>query len=191
MDDDVELVELIRDYLVGDGFVVATAHDSVSGAQAALSERYDIVLLDVMMPRMSGLEVLRKIRTSSALPVLLLTARGDDADRIIGLEMGADDYVPKPCTPRELAARIRGILKRTGLGAEQPSLPIVVGDLVVWPARASSRVGRHSARTHQHGIQRSGNLGASSRPDGEQRRAVARGTRETDGAVRSHASTCT
>jgi len=135
VDDDVELVELLRDYLEGDGFVVGTALDSTSAVQAALSDRYDIVLLDVMMPRMSGLEVLGRIRAASALPVLLLTARGDDADRVIGLEMGADDYVAKPCTPRELAARIRGILKRTGLGAERPSLPIVVGDLVVWPAQ--------------------------------------------------------
>lgn len=135
VDDDVELVELIRDYLEGDGFVVGVAHDGMTGVQAALSDRYDIVLLDVMMPRMSGLEVLGRVRATNALPVLLLTARGDDADRIIGLEMGADDYVPKPCTPRELAARIRGILKRTGLGAERPSLPIVVGDLAVWPAQ--------------------------------------------------------
>ena len=133
IDDDVELVELIRDYLEGDGFVVGIASDGTSGVQAALSDRYDMVLLDVMMPRMSGLEVLGRIRAASSLPVLLLTARGDDADRIIGLELGADDYVPKPCTPRELAARIRGILKRTGLGAERPALPIVVGDLVIWP----------------------------------------------------------
>ncbi|MBY0278099.1 response regulator transcription factor [Candidatus Binatia bacterium] len=135
VDDDVELVELVRDYLEGDGFAVAAVHDGVSGVEAALSDRYDILLLDVMMPRMSGLEVLGHIRARSALPVLLLTARGDDSDRIIGLEMGADDYVPKPCTPRELAARIRGILKRTGLGVERPALPIVVGDLALWPAR--------------------------------------------------------
>lgn len=135
VDDDVELVELIRDYLEGDGFLVGVAHDSTSGIGAALSDRHDIVVLDVMLPRMSGLEVLGRIRAASALPVVLLTARGDDADRIIGLEMGADDYVPKPCTPRELAARIRGILKRTGVGATRPSLPLVVGDLAVWPSQ--------------------------------------------------------
>jgi two-component system OmpR family response regulator len=135
VDDDVELVELLRDYLERDGFAVSAAHDGAAGVSAALNARHDIVVLDIMMPVMSGIEALGRIRAGSDVPVIMLTARGDDADRIAGLELGADDYVPKPCTPRELAARIRAILKRTGTAAATPSSPIVVGTLTVFPAQ--------------------------------------------------------
>ncbi|MBU0753486.1 MAG: response regulator transcription factor [Gammaproteobacteria bacterium] len=135
VDDDVELVELLRDYLEREGFAVSTAHEGVAGVAAALSARHDIAVLDIMMPGMSGIEVLAQIRAESAIPVIMLTARGDAADRIAGLELGADDYVPKPCTPRELAARIRAILKRTGPAASTPASPIVVGTLTVFPAQ--------------------------------------------------------
>ena len=142
VDDDVELVELLRDYLEREGFTVAAAHDGAAGVAAALSVHHDIVVLDVMMPGMSGIQALARIRTTSTIPVLMLTARGDDADRIVGLELGADDYVPKPCTPRELAARIRAILKRSGAAAATPVPPIVVGALTVWPAqRRAERAG--------------------------------------------------
>ena len=114
VDDDAELLELLRDYLERDGFSVACAGDGIAGVKAALSGRHDIAVLDVMMPGLSGLQALEQIRASSNLPIIMLTARGDDADRIIGLEFGADDYVPKPCTSRELAARLRAVLKRTG-----------------------------------------------------------------------------
>ena len=140
VDDDVELIEMLRDYLQRDGFAVDAVHDGASAIVAALSGDYAIAVLDVMMPGMSGIEVLRQIRAKSVLPVLMLTALGDDAERIDGLELGADDYVPKPCTPRELAARIRAILRRTAgaeadTDAENGAAPAVVsvGDLVLWP----------------------------------------------------------
>ena len=136
VDDDAELACLLRDYLVRDGFVADMAHDGESGVAAALSGNYAIVVLDVMMPGIGGIEALRRIRAASALPVLMLTARGDDADRIAGLELGADDYVPKPCTPRELAARLRAILRRTH-GAENDAAtgPLRVGALALWPGQ--------------------------------------------------------
>lgn len=113
VDDDIELVELLREYLEQEGFVVNAVHDGESGAEEAAKGGYAIAVLDVMMPRLNGVDTLRRIRQHSQMPVLMLTARGDDADRIIGLELGADDYVPKPCTPRELTARLRAILRRT------------------------------------------------------------------------------
>ncbi|MGC0154924.1 response regulator transcription factor [Chromobacterium vaccinii] len=136
VDDDVELVELLRDYLTREGFAVSCVHDGLSGVDAALSGRHDIVVVDVMMPGLSGIEALARIRAASAVPVIMLTARGDDADRIAGLELGADDYVPKPCSPRELAARIRAILKRAAGAAQLPAAQaIVAGALTVRPAQ--------------------------------------------------------
>jgi two-component system OmpR family response regulator/two-component system response regulator CpxR len=143
VDDDVELVELLRDYLVGDGFDVEVAHDGERGVALALSGRFDIVVLDYMMPGRNGVEVLGLIRAASALPVLMLTARGDDADRIVGLELGADDYVPKPCSPRELAARLRAILKRGRGEVGSPLAPLRVGALTIFPAQR--RVEREGA----------------------------------------------
>lgn len=137
VDDDVELAEMLREYLLHDGFDVSLAHDGESGARAALSGRYDLAILDVMMPGMNGVDVLARIRASGELPVIMLTARGDDVDRIIGLELGADDYVPKPCTPRELAARVRAVLRRfqaRSLDVAQAGL-IVSGMLKLWPER--------------------------------------------------------
>lgn len=136
IDDDTELVALIADYLEQEGFEVTAAHDGESGLKALFSAKFDIVVLDVMMPKQNGIDVLRHIRTHNTLPVIMLTARGDDADRIIGLELGADDYVPKPCTPRELTARIRAILRRTqALTAEESAnVPLVAGMLTLWPS---------------------------------------------------------
>jgi two-component system OmpR family response regulator/two-component system response regulator CpxR len=144
VDDDVELLELLRDYLERDGFTVSCAHDGRTGVAAALSGRHDIVVLDVMMPGISGLQALAQIRAGSAIPALMLTARGDDTDRIIGLELGADDYVPKPCTPRELAARLRAILKRAGTSASAPAHPVVVGALTVWPGQRQAAYAGHA-----------------------------------------------
>lgn len=137
VDDDAELLELLHDYLSRDGFAVDCVHDGNAGVKAALSGRYRIVVLDVMMPGISGLQALTQIRASSAVPVLMLTARGDDTDRIIGLELGADDYVPKPCTPRELAARLRAILKRSAMPPHNTSAAqlLVAGALTLWPAQ--------------------------------------------------------
>jgi two-component system OmpR family response regulator len=135
VDDDIELTELLRDYLVREGFTVTTAQDGPTGVKAALSGVHDIAVLDVMMPGMSGVQALTQIRASSSLPVIMLTARGDDTERSVGLERGADDYVPKPSTPRELVARIRAILKRGGTATVSTSQPIVVSTLTVWPAQ--------------------------------------------------------
>jgi len=137
VDDDVELAELLQDYLEEEGFAVALAHDGAAGVAAALSGQYALVVLDVMMPRMDGIEALGRIRMHSRVPVLMLTAKGDDLDRVTGLELGADDYVPKPCTPRELVARIRAILRRTQgakRSAEGVAEAVAVGALVVYPA---------------------------------------------------------
>ena len=143
VDDDVELVELLRDYLEREGFAVTAAHDGIAGAALALSGEHELVVLDVMMPGIDGIATLGLIRAGSSLPVIMLTARGDDLDRIAGLELGADDYVPKPCSPRELAARIRAILKRSsGQVAAMPSV-IVSGSLTVWSAqRRAERDGK-------------------------------------------------
>ena len=113
VDDDIELTDLLKEYLEREEFDVTVAHDGKEGIAKALSGQHDVAVLDVMMPKMSGVDVLKNIRLPSRMPVLMLTAKGDDIDRIIGLELGADDYVPKPCTPRELVARIRAILRRT------------------------------------------------------------------------------
>ncbi len=113
IDDDTELCLMLKDYLGRHGFVVTTEHHGELGLHRALAGEYSIVLLDVMLPRIDGFEVLRRLRTSSQVSVLLLTARGEDIDRIVGLEIGADDYLPKPFNPRELLARIRAILRRT------------------------------------------------------------------------------
>jgi two-component system OmpR family response regulator/two-component system response regulator CpxR len=113
VDDDVELVSLLSAFLTTDGFRVSLAHEGESAVYAVFAEPPDIAVIDVMMPGATGIDVLRRIRARSSLPVLMLTARGDAESRILGLELGADDYVAKPCTPRELAARLRAILRRT------------------------------------------------------------------------------
>ncbi len=113
VDDDVELCEMLVEYLSSEGFVIDVAHDGETGVQMASSGEYDVLVLDVMLPKLNGFDVLRQIRVELKTPVLMLTARGDDIDRIVGLEMGADDYLPKPCNPRELVARLRAILRRT------------------------------------------------------------------------------
>jgi two-component system, OmpR family, response regulator len=135
IDDDTKLTSLLRDYMQEDGFSVQVESAGAAGVAAALSGRHALVVLDVMMPELNGLEVLRRIRQQSQLPVLMLTARGDDVDRITGLELGADDYVPKPCTARELVARIRAILRRTQPSAAQEagSSAVVSGNLKMWP----------------------------------------------------------
>ncbi|MGB4913189.1 MAG: response regulator transcription factor [Candidatus Dechloromonas phosphoritropha] len=136
VDDDVELAGLLSDYLVRDGFAVETVPDGESGVSGALSGRFSVVVLDVMMPGIGGIEALRRIRAASTVPVLMLTARGDDLDRIVGLELGADDYVPKPCLPRELAARLRAILRRSRQGGEMiAQAPLEVGPLQIMPAQ--------------------------------------------------------
>ena len=112
VDDDTELCGLLAERLREDGFVLQAAHDGCRGLELASSGDYSLVILDVMLPRMGGMELLKELRLQSSVPVLMLTARGDEIDRIVGLEVGADDYLPKPFNPRELVARIRAILRR-------------------------------------------------------------------------------
>lgn len=146
IDDDVELCSLVGEYLASEGFDVDAVHDGERGLERAAQGDFVLVVLDVMLPGINGFEVLRRLRVSSRIPVLLLTARGEDVDRIVGLEIGADDYLPKPFNPRELVARIRAILRRTKEG--KPSAPPVpaivrVGDIELDPA---TRVVRHHGR---------------------------------------------
>jgi two-component system, OmpR family, response regulator len=133
-DDDIELSAMLAEYLEREGFTVTAVHDGEAAARLALSGEFQIVVLDVMMPRIDGVEALRRIRQSSRVPVIMLTARGDDVDRIIGLELGADDYVPKPCTPRELTARLRAILRRMQPQSETGG-PLTASELVLWPEK--------------------------------------------------------
>jgi DNA-binding response OmpR family regulator len=142
IDDDVELCSLVGEYLEPEGFQIEAVHDGNRGLERALTGDHLLVVLDVMLPRMNGFDVLRRIRNTSRIPVLLLTARGEDVDRIVGLEIGADDYLPKPFNPRELVARIRAILRRTqaaekgGERAGDDQIPEVVrvGDIELDPA---------------------------------------------------------
>lgn len=138
IDDDDELCELVSEYLTSEGFAVSSVHDGEAGVQQALTGKYALLVLDVMLPRLNGFEVLRRLRSSGTqagrTPVLMLTARGEDVDRIVGLELGADDYLPKPFNPRELVARIRAVLRRTQPEHEIiPHLPppekFIVGDI--------------------------------------------------------------
>ena len=112
IDDDRKLCELLGEYLTQEGFQIEFVHDGWEGIQATEEGNFDLIVLDVMLPECNGFEVLRQIRSKKTIPIIMLTARGDDVDRIVGLEMGADDYLPKPFNTRELVARIRTVLRR-------------------------------------------------------------------------------
>jgi two-component system OmpR family response regulator len=141
VDDDDELAGMLKEYLDKEGFETIVVADGTAGITEALSGRYALAVIDVMMPGTGGFDVLRQIRAQSSMPVLMLTAKGDDIDRIVGLEMGADDYVPKPCTPRELVARIRAILRRTQTNISPDERTIItVGPLTLWPQRRTVEV---------------------------------------------------
>ena len=120
IDDDRELCALLAEFLQLDGFATNAVHDGAAAVDHCRGQSYDAIVLDIMLPGLQGLEVLRSLRRFSSTPVLMLTARGEDTDRIVGLEMGADDYLPKPCNPRELAARLRAILRRSTAGPDAP-----------------------------------------------------------------------
>ena len=148
VDDDVELCELVSEYLVSQGLRAEAVYDGSVGLGRALSGAYSLIVLDVMLPGMRGFEVLRKIRAVSNVPVVMLTAHGDDVDRIVGLEIGADDYLSKPFNPRELAARIHAVLRRASaapaITAAAPSPDCtILGDLEV---DSRARLVRHSGR---------------------------------------------
>ena len=141
IDDDVELCGLVGEFLSPEGFEVECVYNGEQGLERALKGQYLLAVLDIMLPGMNGLEVLRRLRATSRLPVLLLTARGEDVDRIVGLEIGADDYLPKPFNPRELVARIRAVLRRTKGGSRPAESPVPellrVGDIELDPATRS------------------------------------------------------
>lgn len=143
VDDDAELVSLLTEYLAREGFQVTAAGDGERGVAAVVAQTPDIVVLDVMLPLINGFDVLRRIRETSKVPVIMLTARGDEVDRVVGLELGADDYVPKPFSPRELVARIRAVLRRVRMEEGGRTTALTVGDLELVPgAREVRRGGR-------------------------------------------------
>lgn len=133
VDDDVELCRLLVERLSSEGFTIEAVHDGQHGLERALSREHTLVILDLMLPGVGGLDVLRRLRTQSSVPILILTARGEDVERILGLEIGADDYLPKPFNPRELIARIRAILRRSSKSALN-SKTLTVGDIRLDPA---------------------------------------------------------
>jgi DNA-binding response OmpR family regulator len=131
IDDDRDLTEMLAEYLGPEGFLVEVAHDGQDGLAQALAIDYALVILDVMLPRINGLEVLRRLRAQSHCPVIMLTARGQDVDRIVGLEIGADDYLAKPFNARELLARIQAVLRRSRTSTPSPDDAVVVGDVAM------------------------------------------------------------
>ena len=145
IDDDRELCWLIRDYLEPLGYEVLAVHHGVEGAERAVAEAWSAVILDVMLPGVDGFEVLKRIRRQSDVPVLMLTARGEEADRIVGLEVGADDYLPKTFSTRELLARLRAVIRRSSRpavkSADAPEAEIVVGQLRIKPDARTAALG--------------------------------------------------
>ena len=148
IDDDRELGDMITDFLAGDNLDVTVRHSGEAGIEEFKSGDYDLIILDIMMPGISGLDVLKKVRLTSTVPVIMLTARGDDVDRIIGLEFGADDYLPKPFNPRELVARIKAILRRAQPQSEDSEV-LELGEI-----RLDSRT--HKAGVNQNELQLTG-----------------------------------
>lgn len=140
VDDDVELGTMLSQYLIAEGFDAHLVLTGSAGIQGALSGEFTAMILDIMLPDMSGIDVLRQVRQNSRIPVIMLTAKGDNIDRVIGLEMGADDYMPKPCYPRELVARLRAVLRRFEEQVPQPDAkePLRWGDLTLNPATRMS-----------------------------------------------------
>jgi len=133
IDDDAELSEMLDEFLAGEGFAVTSVMNGEEGVELALSGRFAAVILDIMLPRINGIEVLRRVRANSELPIIMLTARGDDIDRVVGLELGADDYIAKPYYPRELVARLRAVLRRTD--SPQRDRPVSLAKLKLDAAR--------------------------------------------------------
>lgn len=130
VDDDVELTDMLRRYLAAEGFEVDVVHNGEAGAMQATAG-YDAIILDVMLPKISGTEVLSRIRKRSDIPVIMLTAKGDDVERAVGIELGADDYIAKPYFPRELVARLRAVIRRHGARRDAPINQLLAGPIQV------------------------------------------------------------
>src|SRR5712675_3750946 len=148
VDDDPDLCNLVQRYLEAEGFVISVVHSGAEGTHTGINGNYDLIVLDVMLPDIKGFDVLRELRAHARTPVLMLTAKGDEFDRVLGLQMGADDYLAKPFSPRELIARIGAVLRRSGWQSEesdaQRPLSIRSGDLELdLAARSASRSGEY------------------------------------------------
>jgi DNA-binding response OmpR family regulator len=141
VDDEVKIVRTVRAYLETAGFAVATATDGQTALAAFRHEKPGLVILDLGLPGLDGLDVTRAIRRESGVPIIILTARVEESDKLVGLELGADDYVVKPFSPRELVARVRAVLRRVEGQREATPTPIVAGDLTIDPIRRSARLG--------------------------------------------------
>jgi two-component system response regulator CpxR len=147
VEDDLELAQMLTEYLAGEGYETTVATDGARGLELAAGNRFDLVVLDVMLPELNGFEVLKRLRQTATVPVIMLTARGADVDRIVGLELGADDYLAKPFNPRELAARMRAVLRRLqGDVASGPAAPLRVGPLYIDPATLEVRIEEREVR---------------------------------------------
>jgi DNA-binding response OmpR family regulator len=140
VDDEPEIVRVVRDYLEHSGFAVVTAADGPAALRAARRHRPDLVVLDLGLPGLDGLDVTRELRRDGPTPIVMLTARGEESDKLVGLELGADDYVTKPFSPKELVARVRAVLRRSASLRSPPSR-VKAGDLELDLARMEARVG--------------------------------------------------
>jgi DNA-binding response OmpR family regulator len=135
VDDEANIIDLVRLYLERDGFRVEAAADGAQALEKIRGLNPDLVILDIMLPEIDGFEVCRRVRNDSDVPIIMLTARDEDIDKIVGLELGADDYLTKPFNPRELAARVKAILRRTERSPHTDTRPVVIGDVTIDPAR--------------------------------------------------------
>jgi DNA-binding response OmpR family regulator len=135
VDDEANIIDLARLYLERDGFQVESAVDGAEAVEKIFSLKPDLVILDIMLPEIDGFEVCRQVRGESDVPIIMLTARDEDIDKIVGLELGADDYMTKPFNPRELVARVKAILRRAERSPQVDMRPVTIGDVVIDPAR--------------------------------------------------------
>ena len=143
VDDEPRIREVVEKYLTREGFQVATANDGEAALATYHAHKPDLIVLDLMLPKMDGLEVFRRLRALTAIPVIMLTAKGEETDRIVGLELGADDYITKPFSPRELVARVKAVLRRAnaGMTLDAAERPLVRGELRIDPRARSVQVG--------------------------------------------------
>jgi DNA-binding response OmpR family regulator len=135
VEDEMKIARVVRDYLERAGFEVIVVGDGEAALASARASRPDLVVLDLGLPGMDGMDVARSLRRNHETPIVMVTARGDETDRIVGLELGADDYVVKPFSPKELVARVRAVLRRSGVAATAAEAPIRVGDVTIDPSR--------------------------------------------------------
>jgi DNA-binding response OmpR family regulator len=147
VDDEQRIIDLAQMYLEQEGYVVESATDGADAYRRILADTPSLIVLDLMLPNMDGLEICRRVRAQSDVPIIMLTARSDDIDKIVGLELGADDYLTKPFNPRELVARVKAILRRNNMSSErrvEPVNTLVVGNIIIEPERRMVRVAGQS-----------------------------------------------